>query len=378
MKILYHYRTAANDGQAVHREELIAAFRSLGHEVFVVGPARAVVDDASTADSALSLLRNRLPRSLHELLELAYCVPDFLRLLATYRRVRPDFVYERYNLFLLSGAWLKRTTNVPFAVEVNSPLTDERAAHGGLAWTALARFADQTVWRAADVALPVTGVLARYLEREGVSANRIMVVANGIDEARLSVASVETAVRQELGLDKRIVLGFTGFVREWHGLHRVVELLTAEPALHLLVVGDGPARASLERQAAERGVADRFTVTGVVPHGKVAWYVNAFDIALQPASTPWASPLKLFEYMALACAIVAPDQENLREVLDHGETALLFDPEWPETLSDAIRRLAGDPCLRGRLGTAARAAIHTRGFTWRRNAERILEAMARC
>jgi glycosyltransferase involved in cell wall biosynthesis len=378
MKILYHYRTAAHDGQAVHREELIAAFRSLGHEVVLVGPSPGAVDEASTAGGALSYVRQRLPRSLHELLELAYCVPDFLRLLAAYRRVRPDFVYERYNLFLLSGAWLKRLTKVPFAVEVNSPLSDERAAHGGLAWMGLARYADRSVWRAADVALPVTGVLARYVHRAGVAAGRIMVVANGIDEARIAVAGDGTAVRRDLGLDGRVVLGFTGFVRDWHGLDRVIDLLSVEPALHLLVVGDGPARASLERQAAGLGVADRLTFTGVVPHDTVARYVNAFDIALQPASTPWASPLKLFEYMALGCAIVAPDQENLREVLDHEATALLFDPTEPEALAQAVRRLVSDPSLRLRLGTAARAAIQTGGFTWRRNAERILEAMARC
>ena len=64
----------------------------------------------------------------------------------------------------------------------------------------------------------------------------------------------------------------------------------------------------------------------------------------------YASPLKLFEYMAAGKAIVAPDQPNIREVLSDGETALLFDPAEPDAMWRAISRLAADATLRGTLG----------------------------
>jgi glycosyltransferase involved in cell wall biosynthesis len=97
----------------------------------------------------------------------------------------------------------------------------------------------------------------------------------------------------------------------------------------------------------------------------------AFDIALVPKAVEYASPLKLFEYMALGKAIVAPDQPNIREVLTPNVNAVLFKPEQANDMASAILRLANNVGYRDQLGRAARAAIDARGFTWRANAERI-------
>lgn len=97
-----------------------------------------------------------------------------------------------------------------------------------------------------------------------------------------------------------------------------------------------------------------------------------FDIALQPRVVSYASPLKIFEYMAAGRAIVAPDQPNIREILRDDETALLFDPSAAGAMWQAIQRLIGDAPLRRRLGDAARAEITRRDYTWRGNAARIV------
>jgi glycosyltransferase involved in cell wall biosynthesis len=130
-------------------------------------------------------------------------------------------------------------------------------------------------------------------------------------------------------------------------------------------------REDLERQAADLGISDRVQFPGVVPHDDVPGWVGRFDIALQPRVTEYASPLKIFDYMAAGCAIVAPDQPNIREVLRHGATALLFDPADPNGLWEAVRMLAEDPALRVRLGEAARAELEARNYTWQHNAARI-------
>jgi glycosyltransferase involved in cell wall biosynthesis len=144
------------------------------------------------------------------------------------------------------------------------------------------------------------------------------------------------------------------------------------PDLRLVVVGDGPARPALERQAAALGLADRVTFTGLQPREAIPALVAGFDIALQPLVVSYASPLKIFEYMAAGRAIVAPDQPNIREVLRNGETAVLFDPAEAGAMWRAIRRLAGDAGLRRRLGEAARAEIAQRDYTWRGNAARVV------
>ena len=86
----------------------------------------------------------------------------------------------------------------------------------------------------------------------------------------------------------------------------------------------------------------------------------------------YTSPLKIFEYMAAGRAIVAPDQENIREILRDGETALLFDPARPEAMWQAILRLTGCAALREQLGSAARAEIVRRDYTWAGNARRVV------
>jgi glycosyltransferase involved in cell wall biosynthesis len=115
------------------------------------------------------------------------------------------------------------------------------------------------------------------------------------------------------------------------------------------------------------------TFAGLVSRHEIIDYVAAFDIAIQPQVVAYASPLKLFEYMALARAIVAPSTPNIREVLTDGETALLFDPSDTNELRRAVERLCADPDLRDRLGTAARVAVEQKGLTWRNNARRITE-----
>src|SRR5262249_3154918 len=120
------------------------------------------------------------------------------------------------------------------------------------------------------------------------------------------------------------------------------------------------------------GVAHRVTFAGIVPRDRVAMHVAAFDIALQPRVVPYASPLKLFEYMALGRAIVAPDAPNIREILVSEESALLFDPAAPDGMRRALDRLAGDAELRRRLGAGARRAVVERELTWDGNARRVI------
>ena len=369
MRILYSHRIQSRDGQSVHVEELIGALRQLGHEVLVVGPGFYDKADFGGESGLVSMIRSRLPRAVGELAELAYNLPAYWRLRMACRRFQPDLIYERYNLYHLAGTLLARRTGVALFLEVNAPLADERSQHGGLGLPRLAHRLERFVWRSADRVLAVTSVLKDVIAANGVPSARIEVVPNGIEPTRFA-----NLPEPERG-DDTVVLGFVGFVRDWHGLDAVISAMAADrsgPLIRLEVVGDGPALASLQQQAAALGIADRVHFTGLVGHEAIPEMVAGFDIALQPRVVAYASPLKLFEYMAAGKAIVAPDQPNIREVLSDGETALLFDAAEAGAMWRAISRLAADATLRGTLGAGARAAIGRRDYTWRGNAERII------
>jgi glycosyltransferase involved in cell wall biosynthesis len=375
MKILYHHRVASKDGQDVHIEEMIAAMRRQGHDVVTVAPGMAGSSAFGYDGGLVARIKRLLPGALYEVLELAYSVHAYRRLKRAWLAHRPDVLYERYNLLFLAGLWLKRRTGIPYILEVNAPLACERASHGGLKLRALARWSERLVWRGADLTLPVTDVLAGFLREAGVPESRIMVVPNGINRERFPAGTDSTAIRLELGLGGKLVLGFAGFIRDWHGLPQIVDAMKAMPncdQLHLLVIGEGPARTDLERHAACTGMPGQVTCLGLVGRDRVAACIAAFDIALQPQVVEYASPLKLFEYMALGRAIVAPDQPNIREVLVDGETALLFRPGDPRHLCEQIARLCGDPALRRTLGDAASRRIDAGGYTWDENVRRVL------
>lgn len=382
MRILYHHRTRSKDGQYVHIAELIGALRKLGHEVTVVAPAATERAEFGDDAGAVALLKRYVPRFAYELMELGYSLIAYRRLRRAVREFKPDCLYERYNLFLPAGVWIKKNFGLPMLLEVNAPVYEERAKYDGISLKRLAAWSQGHVWRGADFVLPVTGVLADMVRASGVPKERIAVVPNGIDPERFGNNSLPTeAAKAKLGLGDRLVLGFTGFVREWHGLDRVVDLVAdradEKSGLHLLIVGDGPARESLQARARERGIVDRVTVTGVIDRDRVPEYVAAFDIALQPAVVPYASPLKLFEYLAMGRAIVAPASPNIREVLTDGENAVLFDPNGPDGMLRAIDRLCNDGKLRRRVADGARNTIVRKQLTWDSNARRVVELFER-
>jgi len=321
-------------------------------------------------------LRSLLPGAAHEFAELAYCAPAYWRLRRLYNECRPDIIYQRYNLFYYPGAWLRRAEPTPFILEVNAPLAQERARHGNLALKRLAHQSEGKIWRAADMVLPVTNVLAERVRAAGVPDDKILVIQNGVGEDYLGEINSKT-IRKRYNLSNRFILGFTGFVRDWHGVDQVLRFMAqhGRDDLHLLLVGDGPARDGLEALARELGLARRITITGVVQREDIPAHTAAFDIALQPAVVDYASPLKLFEYMALGRPIAAPDSANIREILTSGEDALLFDQDIGGAFEESLSALIESAQLRARLGAAARESLLRQELTWAANAARV-EALA--
>lgn len=369
MRILYSHRIQSRDGQSVHIDELVAAFRAEGHEVEIVGPAFYAGADFGGESRIVSALRRRLPARAAEAAELAYNIVPYRALRRSIRSFRPDVIYERYNLFYLAGMMAARAAGIPYLLEVNSPLAEERAEHGGLRLRRIAAASERAVWRAADTLFAVTAVLGDRVLARGVPRERIVVTPNGVDPTRF-------ADLPERSRGAPPVLGFVGFIRPWHGLDVVIEAMAAHPDLRLdlVIAGESPYRADLEALAARLGIAERVRFAGLVGRADIPRLLAGFDIALQPKAVDYASPLKLFEYMAAGCAIVAPDQPNIREILTDGEDSLLVAPDDPAALWQAIERLAREPALRARLGAAAQAVIATRGLTWRGNARRVAAA----
>lgn len=370
MKILYHHRIASKDGQYVHVEEIINALENLGHQIIVVGPKISEESEFGSDGGWVSKLRSSLPKVFAEFLEFGYAFYVFFKLLAVAVKHRPDAIYERYNLFLPAGIWVKKLLRLKLILEVNSPLYEERSQYGGIALGALAKWTEDYTWRNADHVCPVTQVLAGYVMNVGVPEERITVIPNGIDPKKFYPSTQQTRNRK---FQKVLTIGFVGFCREWHQLDKLLSLI-AEPKnnhLMLLIVGDGPAAKPLLQQAKQLGLEDHFYVTGLIERKDMPGWLDQIDIALQPAATPWSSPLKLIEYLAKGKAIIAPNTDNIRELLCDNKNALLYDMHSPDHILACVKRILADERLRTRLQQEAINTITDKKLTWENNAKCI-------
>jgi len=386
-------------GASVHVRELSRALLSLGHEVRIISPRRGGAAPAGFGVPVHEVpldIRDRTTCKLlradpeagegvaRETRSLLYTSSLPCRILPELHAFAPDVLYERYSLLGTAGGALATALRIPHLLEVNAPLSLEQAAHRQLAYKEVARQMERTVLRSADHLFAVSGELARWLVDEGADPASMTVLPNGVDVDRFDAGRKEREnMRKALGIAGQFTVGFVGTLKAWHGTAtflRAASVLYARGIRpHILIVGDGPERAMLERLAMREGLADATTFTGAVPHERVPAYVAAMNCAVVPYDASegfYFSPLKLFEYMAAGKAVVAADIGQISGCVRHGATGLLYPPGDEGALADAIATLMADPALLASLGRAAREYVGEH-HTWLGNARSVVNTARR-
>jgi glycogen(starch) synthase len=130
-------------------------------------------------------------------------------------------------------------------------------------------------------------------------------------------------------------------------------LLRRFPTLRLVVAGDGPSSDALRRLAAREGVSGALALVGAVPHDDAPCLMNEASVVAVPSRRESFSLVAL-EAALMARPVVAARVDGLPEVVAHGETGLLVEPENPAALAAAIGMLLESPATAARLGNEAR------------------------
>lgn len=376
MNILYHHRTLADGAEGIHIQEMADAFRRLGHRVTMVSVGGRRAGDAAGKPGVLARVRPLLPQSAFEASALLLNVSEYVSVRRRLRKREADLVYKRHALLDVGAALAAWRSRVPLVLELNTAYSSPALRRfEPVALPGLVRWFERLAVRRSTVAYAVSTPLAAYLS--DLARRTVRVLPNGADPERFDPARISgDAVRARYGLSGATVIGWAGVLRRWHGVELLLEALTRVPDARLLLIGDGPERPVLERRARELGVDRRLAVTGRVAHEEMPAHLAAVDIAVAAADrTGYASPMKILEYMAMGRAVAAPCLPNIEDVLEDGRTGLLFAPDQPESMIDALTRLAGSPELRAQLGAAARRAVEER-FNWTANAQAVLAAVA--
>jgi glycosyltransferase involved in cell wall biosynthesis len=369
-----------NKGASIHVRELTRALQELGHEVVVICsrlggsppegfdvPLVEIPLEESGVDSGDRAVRAAV-----------YASSLPARVLPLLRDFAPDVLYERYALNATAGLTLANELRIPHLLEVNAPLVDEEEAHRGLTSAESARTLERAILRRVDRIVAVSGELERWLVELGVDEERITVVANAVDPRRFEVTPEERAdVRRRLEVNGAPIVAFVGTLRPWHDptiLVRALGLLRARgDAPRLLIVGDGPERASVEQLASEQRLSSMLTFTGAVAHDDVPGYLGAADVAAvtyHPDTGRYFSPLKMFEYLAAGLPVVAAELGEIPHCIRGGETGLLYPPGDAEALADALATLIADRETAAALGRNGREHV-LRHHTWAANARAV-------
>jgi glycosyltransferase involved in cell wall biosynthesis len=208
-----------------------------------------------------------------------------------------------------------------------------------------------------DRVTAVSSSLKREVVALGVAEERVHVLPMGVDTKRFSPEAATT----DRGLDPTGPnLLFVGRLVEKKGARYAIEampqVLRHEPDARLSIAGDGPERESLERLSDDRGLQDRVTFLGAVPHDRLPALYASADVFVGPSVVEANGDTESFgvvfaEAMASGCPVVASDVGGVADLVIDGETGVLVPERDAGAIADAVVGLVRDEGRRERFSS---------------------------
>lgn len=196
----------------------------------------------------------------------------------------------------------------------------------------------------ADALIAVSAALGEGLVALGAPPAKVTVLRNGVELSLFRPHPDRSAARAELGLAGPTLIS-VGHLIERKRNHLTIEALALLPDHTLLLVGEGPERATLEALAQRLGVAARVRFEGAVPHKALPRYYTAADVMVLASSREgWANVL--LEAMACGTPVVATPAWGSREAVAAPEAGIVVEEASGAAIAEAIRRLAAAPPAR--------------------------------
>ncbi|CAN5344064.1 glycosyltransferase family 4 protein [soil metagenome] len=152
---------------------------------------------------------------------------------------------------------------------------------------------------------------------------------------------------------------YAGRLSPEKGVDVLVDAAVRLPAgVPVLIAGDGPERAVLEKRAADRGVVDRVTFLGRVPGPELHALMRASAVVVVPSRWYENQPMTILEASAAARPVVGSLLGGLPELIEDRVTGRLVPHDDPSALAAALSEVAADPATAHRMGLAARERTH--------------------
>ncbi|MGH2991958.1 MAG: glycosyltransferase [Solirubrobacterales bacterium] len=354
-------------GSALTSFQLLEGLAGLGHRIEAIAPitedALRSGDPLAGGDHGIEVARFELPY-----LDISPDTPpsgDYRRLegkeierlvTAAIARDRPDVLFIGRESFAEHAAPLVQMHSLPSVLRLAGATT-----MGILNGSYPVPLADRLLERfhQVDVAVTPARHMQRTLGQLGLPA--VKVIPNPVDLERFRPTPGAPDLRRELDIgDDAVVVAHVSNLKT---LKRPLDIVNAaeiasreDDRLVFLVVGDGPCRLELQQACWERGLAARFRFPGWVDYESVPGFISCADIVVMPSAGEAQARVYL-EAQSSERTLIASDIPAAREVIEDGETGLLFGAGDVSHLADRVLVAARDPELRARIGRQARRRV---------------------
>ena len=369
------------DANVVQVMQMCRAFTQCGHEVTLFIPrAKRFDSDEAARAAAREFYAGDLPFRV----EFVRRVRVFGRLemlgsvrstLSAIRRARPDLVYTR-------NPWTMRflpRAGVPFVFEVH-----EERVH--LRERFLDRYLRRAIVRAARapsclMVVAISDALRQIWEGFGVPREKLIFAHDGVEIEMFDSQMSTGEARGKLGIERaRPLVVYTGALKADRGVDQMLQAARALPEMELCLVGGKDEEIARWKMEARRLGISNVRFAGRLPHREIPLWLAAADVLLmmwtsRVPTIRGCSPMKMFEYMAARRLIVGPAFPTIKEVLENGKDAILFEPDRVDALISALRE-ALTKRNDSAMPIAARAKAE-REYTWKTRAEKILGEIKR-
>ena len=384
MRILHvlDHSIPLQSGYSFRTLSILTHQRNLGWETFqLTGPKQgacgALEETADGWEFSRTLAEPGWRAMLPGLREIELMARTETRLEAVARRVKPDVIHAHSPVLnAIPALRVGRRLGLPVVYEVRAFWEDAAVDHGtatpnGIRYR-MSRWLETYALRRVDAITTICEGLRDEISARRIPSRKITVIPNAVDAGDFRIPETpDAALRQSLGLEGRVVIGFVGSFYSYEGLDLLIEalpqILCVAPDARVLLVGGGPQEETLRQQAQALGLTDKVVFAGRVAHGNVAEYYALIDLLAYPRRsmrlTELVTPLKPLEAMVQGKSLVASDVGGHRELIRNGETGILFRAGDRDDLAcKVVEALTGRANRAGMVAAALRYARDER--TW--------------
>jgi len=291
-------------------------------------------------------------------------------LIKEFHQIKPKVVHASSSIHnALPALIASRKLGLPFIYEVRGFWEVTRASVNP-GWGDSERYKIEhdleiLMAREADQVVALTGGIKKELVANGIDSNKITIVSNAISIDKF------TLIDKPNNPNRVITIGYVGSVVEYEGLDDLIDALEIVAdrgyEFKFVLAGDGNKLDEIKQKSAESKISDRIDILGRIPHDEVGSLLETIDIMPLPRKPlpvcEMVSPLKPFESMICKKALIGSNVEAIAEIINDGETGLLFEKGNTVDLADKICQLLKNPTLINEIGERAYKWV-TEHKTW--------------